>query len=117
MPRRGWKLRVRDMLESAELIGTYVDGMTFDEWTGRQTLMDSVFHRFMVIGEAARQVPAAVTERYPAIPWSEMRGMRNVVVHEYDRADLRTIWRTANDDIPPLIPLLRDLLESEPDDA
>ena len=55
-----------------------------------------------IIGEAAAQVPAEVRGRYPAVPWREMVGMRNVVIHNYFGVDENVIWRTIHDDLPPL---------------
>ncbi len=66
-----------------------------------------------IIGEAARLVPEEVTNRNSCVPWADMRAMRNVVAHEYDRVNLLTIWGTVQNDLPPLAPLLQQVLEME----
>lgn len=66
-----------------------------------------------IIGEAARLVPEEVTNRSSRVPWADMRAMRNVVAHEYDRVNLLTIWGTVQNDLPPLAPLLQQVLEME----
>jgi uncharacterized protein with HEPN domain len=67
-----------------------------------------------VIGEAASRVPPDVISRYPGIPWALMRGIRNVLVHEYFGVSLQVIWDTANEDLPPLAEQLRRVLDENP---
>ena len=66
-----------------------------------------------IIGEATPLVPEEVTNRNSCVPWADMRAMRNVVAHEYDRVNLLTIWGTVQNDLPPLAPLLQQVLEME----
>ena len=68
-----------------------------------------------VIGEAVGRVPASVMEANPRIPWSRMRAMRNVVVHEYVGIDEDVLWGTVTDDLKPLAPLLAALLAAQDD--
>ncbi len=114
MPAKSWKVRLDDILEATTRISTYVSGMTFDQFAADQRTVDAVLHNFAVIGEAARHVPSEVEGKYPIIPWARMRGMRNVVVHEYSGIDLVIIWETATGDLPPIVPLLQRILEHEP---
>ena len=64
-----------------------------------------------VIGEAARHVPSIVRRRYPQIPWKKIVGMRNVVIHGYFGVDTEVIWRTIQDDLPPLRRIVNRILE------
>jgi len=72
--------------------------------------VDAVLRNLTVIGEAARHVPDEVVATHPDLPWSEMRDMRNIVVHEYFGVDPAIIWRTIREDLPPLVPQLESLL-------
>ena len=63
------------------------------------------------IGEAARHVPSDIRERYPHLPWAQMRGMRNVVIHEYSSVSTRIIWQTLTESLPPLAPMLQEILK------
>ena len=65
----------------------------------------------MIIGEAAVHVPEDICLRHPEVPWYDMRGMRNFVVHEYFRADDSIIWDTVQVDLPPLPDLLNKIIE------
>jgi len=71
----------------------------------------AVIRALEVIGEAARNVPPAVRGRYPEIPWKKLVGMRNIVIHQYFGVDMEVIWRTAQDDLPPLRAAVSRMLE------
>ncbi len=63
-----------------------------------------------VIGEAARQVPEHMCNSAPTIPWREITGMRNKLMHEYFGANMKVVWRTVQEDLPAIIPILRKML-------
>jgi len=73
--------------------------------------VDAVLFCYGVIGESARHVPDDIVAANPHVPWSEMRAMRNVIVHEYFGVTHETLWKTAREDLPALIERLRQLLE------
>jgi uncharacterized protein with HEPN domain len=64
-----------------------------------------------IIGEAANGMSSDIMKKYPDIPWKEMIGMRNRLVHGYFDVDLDIVWQTVTEDIPPLKTLLEDLVE------
>jgi uncharacterized protein with HEPN domain len=66
-----------------------------------------------IIGEASRHIPADVMARYPNIPWIEMRTMRNIVIHEYHGVNLEIIWQTVQENLPPLVTPLEQILAEE----
>jgi len=66
-----------------------------------------------IIGEAAARVSAQTREQYTDIPWIEMIGLRNRLIHGYDAVDLDILWDILHEDLPPLIQRLRVLLENE----
>jgi uncharacterized protein with HEPN domain len=79
--------------------------------------VDAVLRHLGVIGEAATHVPDEVRKAHPELPWDAMRAMRNFVIHEYFGVSKEIIWRTLSDDLPPLIPSLKVLLEGLADGA
>ena len=115
MSRRLWKHRITDILDSIEKIQIYVDQMGFDDFQKDEKTIDAVIRNFIVIGEAARNVPDDISAKYPKIPWRLMSDMRNFAVHEYWGVELRTIWKTIQDDLPPLVPILNRVIDSEKD--
>ena len=66
-----------------------------------------------IIGEAARKISPAYKESHPQIPWTQIIGMRNRLVHEYFRVETEIVWEVVERDIPALIPLLEPLVPPE----
>lgn len=71
----------------------------------------AVERNFAVIGEAAKRVPESVRKENPQIPWKEMAGMRDMIIHEYDEIDLDEVWGTIERDIPNALEAIGRLLE------
>jgi uncharacterized protein with HEPN domain len=63
-----------------------------------------------IICEAAREVPTDVRRRYPQVPWQDMADMRNKLIHEYFGVDLEVVWRTVQEDLPPLVGAVQQIL-------
>ena len=110
MPLRNWKIRISDIIEAIENVLEYSKGMTFESFITDQKTIDAVVRNFIIIGEAAAHVPEDIIQLHTDIPWREMRDMRNIVVHEYFGVDNKIIWDTIQNNLPPLIPLLKDLM-------
>jgi len=111
VPPREWKLRVRDMLDAIETIGEYASEHDLASFREDRKTIDAVVYRFVVLGEAASALPDDVRGRQADVPWDEIRGLRNVVVHEYTGVRIDTVWQTICEDLPPLVPLLEAMLE------
>lgn len=71
----------------------------------------AVERNFTIIGEAAKRVPESVRKDNPQIPWKEMTGMRDIIIHEYDEIDLEEVWGTIQKDIPPVLESIDRLLD------
>ncbi len=104
---------LRDIQASARLAISYLDGVGMESFLGDSRLQDAVIRRIEIIGEAARRVPKETRAAYPALPWREMIGMRNQVIHMYDGVDIDVVWRTVRDDFPALLETLADILGGE----
>jgi uncharacterized protein with HEPN domain len=110
VPPREWRVRIEDILDAVGRIQRYMTGKDLAAFAGDQLLIDGVSRCFGIIGEAVRHVPDEVIETHPEIPWDEMRAMRNVVVHTYFGVTTETLWKTAREDLPPLVERLEKLL-------
>ena len=117
MPPREWSFRVRDIIESIGLVEDYVGGMTYELFAKDRKTIDAVIRNLAIIGEAANHIPTEVRARYPAIPWDEMRRMCNVVVRVYFGVELPNVWRTAQEDLPPLKAQLTKILADAREDG
>lgn len=102
---------LRDMLENAEKALSFVKGMDYDEFEADDKAVYAVIRAFEIIGEAARQIPENIKKENSAIPWREIMGMRNKLTHEYFGVNTKVVWRTVNEDLPVIIPLLKKMLE------
>lgn len=87
--------------------------MGFNEFEDDEKTIDSVLRNLEIIGEASTHVPREIKKRYSDLPWMEMYTMRNIVIHEYHGVNLKIIWQTITDDLPALIPQLKEILVEE----
>lgn len=110
MSPRNWQDRVRDILDAIVEIQKFTQGMDFESFKDDDKSVRAVEMNFIIIGEAANQIPEEIEERYTTIPWSLMRAMRNRIVHVYFRIDEKLMWDTIRNDLPPLVPELEKLL-------
>ena len=111
MPHRNWKFRIQDILEAITAIMEYTQEMAFSNFTADRKTVDAVVRNLIIIGEAAIQIPDDICLQYPDIPWYEIRGMRNFVVHEYFRTSDKIIWDTIHEDLLPLKKLLERIIQ------
>lgn len=110
MSTRNWQLRIEDILESIQHILDYTKDINVLAWGSDQKTIDAVVHNFEIIGEAANHTSPAIQSRFPDIPWSQMGGIRNVLIHEYFGVDEEVIWETMQNDLPSLQEKLSRLL-------
>ncbi|MCY3934294.1 MAG: DUF86 domain-containing protein [Acidobacteria bacterium] len=104
---------VADIVESARSIGDYIAGVSRNEFIENEQLQDSVIRRLLVIGEAAGRLSASFRDARPGVPWREIRGMRNRMVHVYDDIDVKLVWRTVRNDVPRLLAELAPIVSSD----
>ena len=109
---RDWRFRVRDILAAVEAVAAYTEGMSFAGFVADGRTRDAVVRNLMTMGESVRWIPDVIREQHHDIPWRTLRGMRNVVVHEYFGVDDAILWQTVVGDLPPLVPLLEAVLHS-----
>jgi len=96
-----------DIAEACRLIGEFIHGMDIDAFLLDHKTQSAVLHQILVLGEAAKRISPTFREEHPEIPWRKMTGMRDVVIHVYDRVDLEEVWRTATQAVPELLEQIR----------
>ena len=94
---------LEDMLAYAGKTRGFVEGLSFDAFSQDEKTQMAVIRGLEIIGEAARQAPNDIQDRFPGIPWREIVGMRNVLVHAYFGVKLRVVFDTATTFVPELI--------------
>jgi uncharacterized protein with HEPN domain len=98
------------MLKEIEEIQQFVEGMSFDQFCQDRRTLKAVLYGLAVIGEATANILSEVQAAYPQMPWLDIRGMRNVAIHEYFQLDLEIIWETIQIDLPQLETALKQIL-------
>jgi uncharacterized protein with HEPN domain len=98
------------MLESARKVHEYIHGISFEEFWESSTVRDAVALRLAMIGEAARRVDVKTQKALPAIPFAQIGGLRNHIVHDYGAINFRIVWKIAREDILPLVGVLKKYL-------
>ena len=106
------KVFIGHILESIGFIEEYTKGKTEDDFLESVPLQDMIVRRIEIIGEAAKNIPRNIREKYSGIPWKQIAGMRDVLIHEYFGIDLRLTWQTATRNI---LALKRNLLKMKLD--
>jgi uncharacterized protein with HEPN domain len=101
---------IRDCLEKAQ---RFVEGMTFDEFAVDERTSFAVVRALEIVGEATKRLPLELKGRYPGLPWRDMAGMRDKLVHDYFGVDLKVVWQTATEEAPALEAEIRSLLTRE----
>ena len=102
-----------DILEASKVALSYIQDVTEESFNDRTQLQDAVIRRIEIIGEAARRVSAKTQNAHPDLPWHEMIGMRNLLIHDYDGIDLGMVWQTVKKDLPRLIEAIQKIISSD----
>ena len=102
---------VQDMLEGAKKAREFVRGMAYDEFASDEKTQFAVVRALEIIGEAAKKIPNDLRKTYSQIPWRDIAGTRDKLIHDYIGVNLPVVWRTIQDDLPILIGQLEILLK------
>lgn len=93
---------IDDILEAINKIREYTEGISEDDFFEDTQVQDSVFRRLEIIGEAVKNIPDEIRTNYPDIPWRQIAGMRDVLIHEYFGVNLRRVWKVIKEDVDKL---------------
>jgi uncharacterized protein with HEPN domain len=109
MSRRPVRQLLADMLERIERIEEFVTGLDRDAFLGDVKTADAVVRNLEVFGEAANRLPVDFQDRHPEVPWRQIVGLRNRIVHAYFDVDLELVWTIARGELPTLKLVLASL--------
>jgi uncharacterized protein with HEPN domain len=102
MSKREPGVLLDDIRTSIEKIQRYTAELSEDSFLGDEKTIDAVVRNLEIIGEAAKQLPAEFKKRHSAIPWRQIGGLRNRIVHDYAGIDLKLVWNILQTAIPKL---------------
>jgi uncharacterized protein with HEPN domain len=102
-----------DIHQSCIKISELLRGKAYESFADDTACRLAVERLLTIVGEAARRVSVDCRTRHPELPWRQMIGLRNVLMHEYDEVDLESLWNTAANDVPHLGEMIGRLIAAE----
>ena len=110
---RQYVLFLEDIQTSIVKIEKYTEGLSYEEFCNFDMAVDAVLRNLEVIGEAVKNIPEEVRDRYCEVEWKEAVGFRNVLAHDYFGIDLESVWDTLNKNLPAFKEHIANALECE----
>lgn len=110
--KRDYKLYLQDILSALESIENFLEGISFEQFKKDDKTTSAVIRKFEVIGEATKQIPDEIRQKYSQIPWREMAGMRDRLIHFYFGVDYKLVWETIKKRLPEIKQLIKEILNT-----
>lgn len=104
---------LEDIIECVQKIKEYIEGINESTFEANIEKQDAVIRRIEIIGEAVKSISQETRRKYPHLPWREMAGMRDVVIHEYFGVSIGLIWRVATRELPKLEEQISEIIQNE----
>lgn len=111
--QRDYRLYLKDILESIGKIEKYIGAKGFAEFCDDDLLVDGVARNLEVIGEAAKNVPPDIRDKYKDIEWKKVGGFRDILAHAYFGVDLEIVWDIVKNKLPALKKDIRLVLKDD----
>lgn len=107
------KIFLAHIVESIQLIEEYSKNLNQAKFQENRSLQDAIIRRLEIIREAVKNLPAAFKGKHPDIPWRQMAGMRDILIHEYFDVDLVLTWKVIKHELSPIKKNLTEILSSD----
>jgi uncharacterized protein with HEPN domain len=111
--RRSYLLYLDDILTSTNKILSYVGESSFDEVMQDEMRLEAIERNFTIMGEAARNIPQEIKEKYPFVEWQKVSDFRNILAHENFGISKKIMWTIIKEKLPPLQKSIQTVLEKE----
>ena len=109
--RREFEDYLRDIVDAMGKAQQFVKNLSYKEFKEDDKTVFAVVRALEIVGEATKNIPNDIRNDHPQIPWKDMAGMRDVLIHDYFGADVETVWLTVTEKIPQVKPMIEKILE------
>jgi len=108
---RNYQIYLKDILSAINSIESFVEGMSLEDLKNDDKTSSAVIRKLEIIGEATKNIPKDIQNKTPQIPWKEMAGMRDKLIHFYFGVDHNLVWNTIKKRIPKIKPFIENILK------
>lgn len=109
--KRNITVYIKDVLENIKHAETFTEDVTYEEFIKDKKTSYAVVRCIEIMGEAVKNIPDDVREKYPDIPWKKMAGIRDKISHFYFGIDMKKVWLAVKRDIPQIKPSIKKILK------
>ena len=113
MKRRDLRDYLQDILDAVNDIEKFVAEMSYEQFIKDRKTLNAVVHSIEVIGEASKRLPESLKTKNSELPWREIAGMRDKLIHAYFGMDTETIWKTVKENIPQLKQTIKKMAKDQ----
>ena len=102
---------LKDILDAMEKSQKFVENISYAQFTQDDKTVFAVIRALEIIGEAVKNIPENIRKENPDVPWKDMAGMRDILIHDYFGVDMETVWLTVTEKIPEIKLRIKKMLE------
>jgi uncharacterized protein with HEPN domain len=107
------RVYLEDILTSGAKVIRYTQGMSFEEFIADERTFDAVVRNLQIIGEAVKNIPSQIRDRYTEVEWRKIVGLRDILAHAYFSLENETLWDIVQNKVPPLLEQVQRILQTE----
>lgn len=113
MSKRGNIEFLCDIKEAIKRIGLYIEKVQYEEFLNDTKVQDAVVRNLEIIGEAVKNISGNLKEKYPQIPWKELAGIRDRLIHHYFGVNYDVVWSVAKEELSGITSQIEEILDKE----